>query len=119
MVEFKFARFVSAGILLAIAGTLVAGQALASTKSPVCIVSDVRLDKTGSQLTVNCTGDDNHYVAYIGSGGCGGTSVDNIKLWHAQAMAAMLSKSSSYFYYTGTSCSNGEKGIDSFVTLHP
>jgi hypothetical protein len=119
MLEFKFARFVSAGILLAIAGTLAAGDALAATQSNPCIVWDVRLDKSSSQLTVHCTNDNNNYIAYVGSSGCGATNVDNIKLWHAQAVAAMLSKSTSYFYYTGTGCSNGEKGIDAIMTLHP
>jgi hypothetical protein len=116
MLEFKFTRFLSAAVVMAIAGTLVAGKVLASTQSQACVVWDVEVDK-GGKLTLHCTNDDNNYVSAVGTSGCGATTVDTVKLFHAQAMAAMLSRTTTYVWYSA--CSSGEKSIDGFLAAHP
>jgi hypothetical protein len=110
MLKFRFARFAFAVIMIASAGTLVANQALAAQTGP-CRIYDVSVDTNATRLTLHCAGDGNHYT--VGTPGCGSVNADQIKLWHAQAMAAMLSGKTSFIYYT--QCGN-DRTINGFLT---
>ena len=90
MSKFKFVRFGVAGALLLSAVALVAGEAFAAPGTTNdCVIYDVAVDTNATRLTLHCTNDPNHYTA--GYAGCPAASADQIKAWHSQAMAALLS----------------------------
>ena len=113
MLKFKLARPAFATILTTIALGLVAGQALATQSNP-CLIYDAKLSSNPTRLTFHCVNDDNHYTA--GLSGCGTANTDQIKLWHAQVMAAMLSGKTSVIYYSSPSGCNGNKAVDEVLT---
>ncbi len=115
MFKFKPMRLVSAAALIGMAALAVADHAsAASGQTNNCIIYSVDADYTGttSRLTLVCTGDATH-VYTAGYSGCMSTPIEQLKLWHAQAMAAMLSGHQTTFYWDD-SC--GTRAIYGFLT---
>jgi hypothetical protein len=89
MSKFTFTKAITAAIMTFSAAALVALPALAGNgQTSNCVIWDVGTDTNGTRLTLHCTNDSNHYTA--GYSGCAATSVEQVKQWHSQAMAALL-----------------------------
>jgi hypothetical protein len=112
MRKFKPIQMMSAAALMGTAALGIAGHALAADgRTDFCVIYDVDVDTNASRLTLHCAGDTNTYTA--GYSGCAATNVDQIKIWHSQAMAAMLSGNKSTLWWNNA-C--GSRAMYGFLT---
>jgi len=101
-----------------LAGALaIVGHAYAATGSTSnCLISNISADTSATRLTLQCVGDANFYVSgpgYTGTG-CITQNAEQVKIWHAQAMASMLSGKKNNIWWSDC---NGNRSMSGFQML--
>jgi hypothetical protein len=114
MLNLNLSRFVFAAAMTVGAGALVAGRALAAVQYD-CMIVDISADTNATHLTVRCANDSHAYTAGYGTG-CPAANTEQIKLWHSQAMAALLAGKRSTMWYTDCASST-QRGLSGLQIL--
>jgi hypothetical protein len=115
MFKFNFVKFTCGSVL---GGALaVVGHAYAAPGyTGGCLISTISADTSATRLTLQCSDGTAAYVAgpgYTGTG-CFTQNTEQVKLWHAQAMASMLSGKKNNIWWADC---NGNRSISGFQML--
>jgi len=107
----KLTQCITGALMTVSAAGLVALPAYAATgQTTNCVVYDVGVDTNGTRLTFHCVNDFKDYTA--GYAGCPTAGIEQVKQWHSQAMAALLSGKKVNLWWND-SC--GTRALSGFV----